>query len=284
MRRFNSGPRLQVFGPVYEGDARFGQGHCQLKCQLNRVIFTIPAVLRHECAETRLLLANTRGLDAGRIRALPMTPRYTLFRRGKMFYAQDTETRQQTSLRSKDRGEALTLLHAKNEAFRQPSLNLQMARTYLSASDPEIAKRPWSVVMDEMGKTKKGAALHRHESAMRDAAFDLIRAMPILETQAVHLLRVMETGCVSTNIFLRRLHNFALGMSWLSWPILPKKRWPKIMFKEKRAVTCEEHRAIVEGEHNPERRAYMNAAGTWVRRRRTWPSSRRKILIGTTGS
>ncbi len=26
MRRFNSGPRLQVFGPVYEGDARFGQG------------------------------------------------------------------------------------------------------------------------------------------------------------------------------------------------------------------------------------------------------------------
>jgi len=39
-------------------------------------------------------------------------------------------------------------------------------------------------------------------------------------------------------------------------PTLPKKRWPKIVFKEKRAATWKEHRAIVAGEHNPERRAY----------------------------
>lgn len=82
---------------------------------------------------------------------------------------------------------------------------------------------------------------------MKDKAFDSIRAMPILETQATHFLRVLEAGCVSTNVFLRRLHNFALGMNWLPWPILPKKCWPKISFKEKRAVTLEEHRAIVAG-------------------------------------
>lgn len=185
-----------------------------------------------------------------------MTPRYTLFRRGNIFYAQDSESGQQTSLRTKEKSEALTLLHAKNEAFRQPMLNLQMARTYLSASDPEVSHRNWTAVMDEMGKTKTGVTLHRHITAMKDAAFDSIREKPILETQAMHFTRVLDTGCVSTNIFLRRLHNFALGMNWLPWPILPKRRWPKIRFKEKRAVTADEHRRIVDGEHNPERRAY----------------------------
>ena len=185
-----------------------------------------------------------------------MKPHFTLFRRGQVFYSQDTATGHQESLHTKDEGEARTLLHSKNEAHRQPALNLQIARAYLSATDPEIAKRPWRAVMDEMAKTKTGVTLRRHHCAMKDAAFDSIRERPILETQATHFLRVLEVGCVSTNIFLRRLHNFALGMNWLPWAILPKKRWPKISFKEKRAVTLQEHQAIVAGEHNPERRAY----------------------------
>jgi integrase len=37
---------------------------------------------------------------------------------------------------------------------------------------------------------------------------------------------------------------------------LPKKQWPKIRFKEKRAVTALEHQAIVAAEKNPERRAF----------------------------
>jgi integrase len=45
-------------------------------------------------------------------------------------------------------------------------------------------------------------------------------------------------------------------MGWLPWPVLPKKRWPKIRFKEKRGVTALEHQAIVAGEKNPERRAF----------------------------
>ena len=42
------------------------------------------------------------------------------------------------------------------EAFRQPVLNLHIARTYLSATAPEIAKRTWQVPMDEMTRTKTG--------------------------------------------------------------------------------------------------------------------------------
>ena len=54
---------------------------------------------------------------------------FILFRRGRVFYSEDTTTCQQLSLRTKDLGEAKTLLNAKNESFRQPILNLQIART-----------------------------------------------------------------------------------------------------------------------------------------------------------
>ena len=46
---------------------------------------------------------------------------------------------------------------------------------------------------------------------------------------------------ISTNIYLRRIHNFALDMNWLPWPVLPKKRWPAIKFKDKRGITLAEH-------------------------------------------
>lgn len=185
-----------------------------------------------------------------------MKARFTLFRRGAKYYSQDTQTGRQTSLRTTDEAEAHTLLHAKNEAHRQPTLNLHIARAYLSATDPQISQRTWQSVMDEMAKTKRGPTLHRHHCAMKDAAFDRIRKLPILETQPVHLMRVLEDGCVSTNIFLRRLHNFALGVNWLPWPILGKKGWPKIVFKEKRAITQKEHQAIIGMEKNAERLAF----------------------------
>jgi hypothetical protein len=57
-----------------------------------------------------------------------MKQRFVLFRRNGTFYCQDAETRQQLSLRTKDEAEARTLLQARNESFRQPHLNLQLAR------------------------------------------------------------------------------------------------------------------------------------------------------------
>jgi integrase len=177
-----------------------------------------------------------------------------MFRRGEVYYSQDAVTGQQISLRTKDESQALTLLHTKNEAHRQPVLNLQIARTYLSAADPEVARRTWQVPMDEMGKTKTGPTRIRHDVAMKDKAFDLIRNLPILETHSAHFLKVLELGKVSTNVFLRRIHNFALDMNWLPWPILPKRQWPKVRFKEKRAVTAEEHLRIIGVERNAERK------------------------------
>lgn len=185
-----------------------------------------------------------------------MKQRFILFKRAGVYYSQDTTTRKQHSLRTKDEADALTLLHSKNEAHRQPVLNLQIARTYLTATDAEVAKRTWQIPMDEITQLKIGATVIRHKRAMQDKAFDIIRALPILETNSAHFLRVLEAGSVATNVFLRRIHNFALDMNWLPWPILAKKRWPKVTFKEKPAITWEEHLAIVTKEGNVERRAF----------------------------
>jgi hypothetical protein len=54
-------------------------------------------------------------------------------------------------------------------------------------------------------------------------------------------LKVLENGSISTNVYLRRIHNFALDMNWLPWPVLPKKRWSAVRFKEKRGITLKEH-------------------------------------------
>jgi hypothetical protein len=166
-----------------------------------------------------------------------MKPRFNLVNRAGVFYSEDTETGKQTSLRTKDEAEALIILHSRNEVHRQPFLNLQIARTYLTATYPEIAKRTWQVPMDEMTRNKTGPTHARHIVAMQDKAFDLIRNLPILETQAAHFLKALELGTVSTNVYLRRIHNFALGMNWLPWPILAKKQWLTTRFKEKRAIT-----------------------------------------------
>ena len=59
-----------------------------------------------------------------------MKRRFILYRRklGGVFYVEDTETRKQESLGTKNRAEAMSLLNARNESVRQPQLNLQIAK------------------------------------------------------------------------------------------------------------------------------------------------------------
>ncbi|HTI71945.1 MAG TPA: hypothetical protein VMF06_18355, partial [Candidatus Limnocylindria bacterium] len=185
-----------------------------------------------------------------------MKLRFTLFKRGSTYYCEDTTSGKQTSLKTKDEGEAQTLLHVKNEAGRQPSLNLQIARTYLAAADGETVKRTWAIALDALIATKRGSTQQRWQRAAKDKAFDSLRHRTVIETQAQHFLLVLKTGSVSTNVHLRKLHNFCLDMGWLPWPVLPKRQWPAIEFKDKRAITAKEHAAIIARERNPETRAF----------------------------
>ncbi len=185
-----------------------------------------------------------------------MRNKYRLFRRQNVYWCQDNDSGKQETLRTKDRATADRLLHARNEAHQQPVVNLQIARAYLMVGDPAFATRTWRFVMDEIVKLKHGETKRRWLVAIHDRALDRLRDLPLMETRAEQFLRVMEKGKVSTNIYLRRIHNFALAMNWIAVPVIPKRMWPNVRHKEKRAITLAEHEAIVAREANPERRAF----------------------------
>jgi len=190
-----------------------------------------------------------------------MKQRYRVFLRPwGTYYFEDLVTGKQETLKTRDKNEAFRLVAAKNENENAPAFSLHLARVYWKAGDPAGATRTWQHVMNEIPKLKKGNTRQRWLTAIKDKALDSIRNMVVLETQAEHFLKVLERGSVCTNIYLRRIHNFALDMNWLPWPVLPKKRWPVIKFKEKRGITWEEHQAIVTRELNPERKAFYQLA------------------------
>lgn len=190
-----------------------------------------------------------------------MKQRYSVFPRPwGVYYYQDNTTGKQGTLKTRDKDEAYRLVAAKNEHEEAPAFSRHLARVYWKAGDPAGATRTWQHVMEEIPKLKQDDTQHRWLTAIKDAAFDTIRKVVVLETNADHFLKVLENGTVSTNIYLRRIHNFAFDMNWLPWPVLPKKRWPKIQFKKKRAITWDEHQKIIAAERNPERKAFYQLA------------------------
>jgi len=182
--------------------------------------------------------------------------RFLLFRRGLNYYCEDTTTGRQTSLRTKDAREAQSLINARNESVRQPLLNLQIALTYLAASDSGVASRTWQSALQALIETKRGSTRERWGRAARDSALASLLPRKVIETQAEHFLTVLNAGSVSTNVHLRKLHNFCLDMGWRPWPVLPKRQWPSVEFKEKRAITAQEHQAIIAREPNEETRSF----------------------------
>src|SRR5512133_2692260 len=182
--------------------------------------------------------------------------KFRLYRRGRTYYVQDNDTGAQESLQTKDKVTAVRLLNAKNEASILAGSNLQVARAYMAASDPNMPKRTWKKVVDFIIDQKTGPNKHRWTSFSKDAALKALWKLRVVETRADQLLSMMKKGTISTNVYLRRLHNFAIDMNWLPWPILAKKLWPKVVYGEKRGITREEHEKIIARETNPERRDY----------------------------
>lgn len=179
------------------------------------------------------------------------------FPRNGVYYSEDTETGKQKSLKTRDPEEADRLLNAMNEARKNSaSINLQIGRIYIAAADPKAATRTWKDVFDAVLPTVKGPTLERWETAEKDEALDSLWKIRVLETQPMDFLGALNTGTVSTNVFLRRLNNFAFGMGWMPTQVLPKKLWPKVQYKEKRAIVLQEHLSILLNEKNVEKNKY----------------------------
>ena len=192
-----------------------------------------------------------------------MKTRYRLTRRGNRgdtLYCVDAQTHKRTSLNTADVKEARRIVEAKNQAELQPALNRQLAKAYLSGTDNAVSTRIWQNALESLTNMKQGANRERWQRAAKDKAFAILLNRVIVDTPSELLLKVLQTGTVSTNNFLRRLHNFCVDMNWLPWPLIPTRRWPVIRFKDKRAITSEEHARIVAREGNAERKAFYQLA------------------------
>ena len=183
------------------------------------------------------------------MKAQDMTQRYRKFKRAwGMWYAFDNVTGNSVSLKTRVKAEAESKVAAMNETERQPSISLGLAKVYLNATDPKLATRTWQEVMEHIVAKKKEETKHRWETAIKDANFDCIRKLPVAETRPEHFDRALADCKVSRNVYLRRIHNHALGMEWLLKSVIPRLQWPKPVFKQKRAITAEEHAAIIAAE------------------------------------
>lgn len=188
---------------------------------------------------------------------MTMRKRYYLYKRGHSFYAEDSETKQRESLHTGSKIEAEKLLHAKNDAARLPVINIAIAKAYLVGADPKLVNRAWSSVMEEfVSRGGRDSTRIRRQRALQSKPFQLLRNKKLVETTGDDLRAVLRAGGVFTNHFLRCLHNLAVGLGWLPWPVIPPKLWPQAPSKDKRGITAEEHQTIIQSERNSERRAY----------------------------
>ncbi len=186
-----------------------------------------------------------------------MTQRYRKFKRTwGTYYAYDNFTGNSVSLKTKVKAEAVQKVNAMNETERQPGISLGLAKVYLNATDPKLATRTWQEVMENIVEKKVDETRRRWEVAIKDKNFDCIRKLHVAETRPEHFDRALADGKVSTNVYLRRIHNHALGMEWLLKSVIPRLQWPRPVFGQKRAITSAEHAAIVARELNPERRDF----------------------------
>ena len=121
-----------------------------------------------------------------------MKEQFYLFKRHGVYYVQDVATGRQQSLKTKDGPEARRILHAKNEAVRCPTLNVAMARVYLSARDPKMLERTWQDVMNEFcSRGKQQTQTDRRRVALRRPQ-NLLRNLKLVETTADDLLGVLK--------------------------------------------------------------------------------------------
>ena len=104
-----------------------------------------------------------------------MKQTFLMFQRGTVYYYEDTRNGEQRSLRTRNKSDAQRLINAKNESVQNPAaVNLQIGRTYIAASSPEMLTRTWKTVFDAMLPAKTGSTQERWDRVGKDTAYDLV--------------------------------------------------------------------------------------------------------------
>src|SRR5580698_5671936 len=87
-----------------------------------------------------------------------------------------------------------------------------------------MVTRTWQNALDALIDTKLSNNQARWKTAAKVQALAAVLSRVDVETLGEVLVQVMKAGKVSTNVYLRRLHNFCVDMNWLPWPLIPKRQ------------------------------------------------------------
>ena len=184
---------------------------------------------------------------------------YLVERPSGIFYAENSH-KERVSLRTKNRGVAEDILRGHKASVEKPNFAYKVALAYLGETDPEAPSRTWLDVIEAyIKRSAAGPTRNRLETAKKDKALQKILKLNLLQDrprQAGLFFEALNAGGISTNVFLRRFHNFALDMGYLAVPIIPRRQWPKVRYATKKAVTEEQYRQIIGREQNPEKLAF----------------------------
>jgi hypothetical protein len=122
-----------------------------------------------------------------------MQDKFRLYRRPNgMFYAEEYQTRHRESLQTKDEAKARRLIAAKNQAATQPVFNLEMAKVYLKAHDPQLCERTWSLVSDAVQHTYEGSTKARWEKFIRSEPVQGVIEKKLVQTTSCDFLAVLN--------------------------------------------------------------------------------------------
>jgi len=184
--------------------------------------------------------------------------RYRIFKRKNgIYFLEDNKTKKQESLRTKDPEQAERVAFHRNESDKIAAGHRQIGIGYLQAGDPGIRTRTWSDVADSFCALPVAeSTLRRKLNAMKDPAIRGLFPLLLIETMPEQLVVAINKGTVSTNTFLRKLHNHAKRMKWLPEEILTRGTWPPIVYGDKRAITRDEHELIMKVTPTKERRSF----------------------------
>lgn len=197
---------------------------------------------------------DLKSLGTGPLHILKRKPSGTL-------YAENIHG-DRLSLRTKNRKMAEEILRGYQASVEKPNFAYKVGLAYLGETDPEAENRTWLDVIDAyIKRSAAGPTRNRLETAKKDKALRKILKLNILQDrprQAGLFFEALNSGRISTNVFLRRFHNFALDMGWIPAPIIPRRQWPKVRYAAKKAITVEQYRQIVDREQNPEKQAFYH--------------------------
>ncbi len=153
---------------------------------------------------------DLKSLGTGPLHILKRDPSGTL-------YAENIHG-DRLSLRTKNRKMAEEILRGYQASVEKPNFAYKVGLAYLGETDPEAENRTWLDVIDAyIKRSAAGPTRNRLETAKKDKALQKILKLNLLQDrprQAGLFFEALNIGRVSTNVFLRRFHNFALDMGW----------------------------------------------------------------------